>query len=125
MIESLGLSSYFIFHGYEQNISCAVKGLDVVVMPSLWEACPILPMEVLVSGVPMIGSDCIGLREVLKDTPSLVFKSGNVEQLAKAIVKVMNEVDKRDFLGYMEKARSRYDSSNTAAQLEAVFSELI
>ena len=125
MIESLGLSSYFIFHGYEQNIACAVKGLDVVVMPSLWEACPILPMEVLVSGVPMIGSDCIGLREVLNDTPSIVFNSGNVEQLAEAIVNVMNKADKSDFLEYMEEARNRYDSSNTAAQLEAVFSELI
>ena len=41
-----------LFLPFVTNIASTLKGLDVVVMPSLWEACPLLAMETLVAGIP-------------------------------------------------------------------------
>jgi glycosyltransferase involved in cell wall biosynthesis len=58
---------------------------DMLVMPSRWEACPLLPMEAFVLGVPVIGTDCLGLREVLSGTPASVVPKENPEALADAL----------------------------------------
>ena len=71
-IKRRGLENNFHFLPFQENPARAIRGVDVVVMPSLWEACPLLPMEVLVAGVPVIGTDCVGMREVLLDTPARV-----------------------------------------------------
>jgi glycosyltransferase involved in cell wall biosynthesis len=47
------------------EIAPVLSQMDALVMPSLWEACPLLPMEAMVLGVPVVGSDAIGLREAL------------------------------------------------------------
>jgi len=62
-----------------------LRQLDLMVMPSLWEACPILPMEAMCVGTPVLGSNCIGLREVLADSPSRMVPAGDPAALAHAI----------------------------------------
>ncbi len=60
------LNGRVTFQEHVPDVAPILRELDLLVIPSLWEACPILPMEALVSGVPVLGSDCIGLREVLR-----------------------------------------------------------
>ena len=74
---------------YEVLINSAVTVTEIdindtgalLAVPSLWEALPLLPMEAMVAGVPVLGTDCIGLREVLRDTPSRVVRAGEVGAL--------------------------------------------
>ena len=51
--------------------------LDLLVVPSLWEASSVVSMEAMAAGVPVLGTDCIGLREVLRGTPSRVVRAGD------------------------------------------------
>ena len=66
-----GLQDYFCFMPFTPNVAGTINGLDVVVMPSLWETCGLLTMEVLVCGTPLNSNDCIRLREVLQETPAV------------------------------------------------------
>lgn len=43
----------------------AIRTARLFLMPSLWEGLPIAPIEALASGVPVIGSDIPGTREVV------------------------------------------------------------
>lgn len=45
-------------------------------MPSRWVAFGLLAVEALCAGTPLIASDCIGLREVVEDTPAVVVPPG-------------------------------------------------
>jgi glycosyltransferase involved in cell wall biosynthesis len=71
-VRSRGLSESFRFLDFVPNIGSLIKSVDVVAMPSLWEACPLQPMEVLTAGVPLVVSDCDACREVVAGSPAKV-----------------------------------------------------
>jgi glycosyltransferase involved in cell wall biosynthesis len=121
------LSSYFFFCGFTPNVNQVLLGLDALVIPSLWEACPLLPAEALVIGCPVIASDCIGLREVLKDTPAIVIRQNDPEAIAENIIKFIQQPEtvKKRTLEYIPIARKRFSSERTAAQLEALFEKVL
>jgi glycosyltransferase involved in cell wall biosynthesis len=105
------------------NITPLLLQTDVLVMPSRWEACPILPMESLVLGTPMIGTDCIGLREVLRETPAAVVPNENAGILANVITAfVEHQQSVKDAAqAYVSEAAGRFDVNIATEQLLALY----
>jgi glycosyltransferase involved in cell wall biosynthesis len=102
----------------------ALRGVDLVVMPSRWEACPLLPMEVLSCGVPIIGTNCVGLREVLAGTPAKIIPVGDSSALAAAIkVQLSEGVDA--FTAYQPAAIKRFNASAHASQLKNLYTQIM
>ena len=94
-------------------------------MPSLWEACPLLPMEVLATGSPLIASDCIGLREVVADTPTTIIPPRDSQALADAIRRHMETDLESRFAAYADEALRRYDVSQQAVGILEMYRELM
>ena len=86
-------------------------------MPSLWEAYPLLPMEAMCMGVPVLGTDCIGLREVLGETPSMVVPALDSEALAQALLKATVDPWTEAAAAYTPTAHQRFDVATRAGQL--------
>lgn len=123
LVTEKGVSDYFLFCGFTPDVNRVLVGLDALVMPSRWEACPLIPAEALVVGCPVIASDCIGLREVVRDTPALLVKKEDSMELAEGLRIFMRkpaEVKART-LAFMPEARRRFSSERTAAQLDGLF----
>src|SRR5262245_9179223 len=59
-VRQRGLEGSIFFLPFVRDVAATLKGLDIVVMPSLWEACGLLAMEAMVAGVPLAGTDCVG-----------------------------------------------------------------
>jgi len=95
--------------------------VDALVMPSLWEACCLLPMEAMVLGVPVIGSDCIGLREVIADTPSFAPKHADAESLAEALAAFTDHPNKQSALNFAETAKNRFDVRHAVDALQELY----
>ena len=64
------------------NAAPLLQQLDLLVVPSLREAFGLLAAEALCLGVPVVGSDCGGLREVLEGSPSWMVRAGDPVALA-------------------------------------------
>jgi len=120
-IEDLGLSKYFIQMEATNDMPANLKSVDLVVIPSRWEACPLLPMEALSAGVPIVGTNCLGLREILKDTPADVIQIDDVEALSQSIVDNLNNSKKEQFLAYQSAAVRRYSVESTAMKLKDLY----
>lgn len=127
LIDSKRLSDYFMFHGFVPDVRSILMGIDALVMPSLWEACPLQPMEAFIANCPLIASDCIGLREVTRGTPALTVRMKDAKSLADAMRRFMDNPAKvrTETERYLPEAKVRYDSRQTAAQLDALFDETI
>ncbi len=125
ILERKGILPYFRFLPFEANIASALKGLDLVVMPSLWEACGLLAMETLVAGVPLIASDCIGLREVLNDSPALMVPPGDSNALAKAILQEMRNQDTSKSRDFQSVAADRFDVRTRAKELDQLYKKIV
>jgi len=124
-IKARNLDRYFSFMPFVANVAGTIKGLDVVAMPSLWEACGLLAMETLVSGTPLIGTDCIGLREVLKFTPARIVSPKDGKDLALAIKREMEHPSKAEALAFQNEAAVRFDVRKRAVELEGLYKRIV
>jgi glycosyltransferase involved in cell wall biosynthesis len=71
--------------------------------------------------VPVLGSDCLGLREVLRDTPSRMFAAGNVDDLARALREAIDSPWSAEASRFAAQARRRFDCKQYARQFREVF----
>jgi len=106
------------------NVMPFLAEIDLLAMPSLWEACPLLAMEGLCAGVPVLGTDCIGLREVLQGTPSVMVPAADAGALAAALDRTIRAPWHEAARLYAPEARRRFDVDRSAAQLQDLFDEL-
>lgn len=123
-IKRRDLQSYFKHLDYVPNIAQIMKSVDVVVMPSLWEACGLLAMEAMVAGVPIISSDCVGLREVTKKTPALRVPVKDGLAIADAI-KEIDESTQKDFQKFSQMAAKRYSVQNAIQQVDQMYKQVV
>ncbi|MHB1556385.1 MAG: glycosyltransferase family 4 protein [Isosphaeraceae bacterium] len=124
-VERQGLSEVVCFQEFVPDVAPLLAGLDLVVVPSLSETCPLLPMEAMAAGVPVLGTDCIGLREVLAGTPSVVIPRGDAEILGSALRSAIEAPWTAVAQRYAPEARRRFSIDRAVAALDAVFEELI
>jgi glycosyltransferase involved in cell wall biosynthesis len=115
------VASCISFLPREPNAAGVLRQLDALVMPSLWEPCGILAMEAMAVGTPVIGSNCPGLREVLRDTPSRTVPPNDPDALAQAIREAMFAPRTQEAAAYAPTARERFDVRRTASGLLRLF----
>jgi glycosyltransferase involved in cell wall biosynthesis len=123
-VEELGLAEQITFRPFVPDVAPVLQQFDLLLMPSLWEALPLQPLEAMVAGVPILGSDCIGLREVLVDTPSRMTRAGNVEDLYRGLVAAWREPWNEAARAYAPVAARRYDNVHSARSLLDVLDTL-
>ena len=124
-LTNLGLADQFVQMPATDNMPAMIKAVDMVVMPSRWEACGLLAMEVLSAGVPLLSTDCIGLREVVAGSPTRIFSPGSAEGLAAAIKAEIANPSGGRFLDYQPIAVERFHIGRPAAELRALYDELV
>lgn len=115
----------FTFIPFQKDVIAIFNDVDMVAMPSIWEASGLLAMEAMCSGTPLIASDCIGLRETVAGTPATVFPSGDAAALAEAIQLVRDSDMKPLFVDFAPQACERYDVRKTAQAVQMLFEGVV
>ena len=123
-IAESGLEERFVLIPFRSDPRDILNLVDGVLMPSRWEAYSLLAPEVLASGKPLIASTCIGLREVVRDTPALTFPPEDWQALAQAMRRLMEQDHGAVFREYQATAVQRYDVQKTADGMKRLFAEL-
>jgi glycosyltransferase involved in cell wall biosynthesis len=108
--ERLGLGDAVQLPGNVADFARVLQAADVFALPSLWEGLPLVLLEALAAGVPVVGSDIAGVRDVIVDDRSgLLVTPGDPEGLAAAIALLADPV-RRERLraGGLALVRERY-----------------
>jgi glycosyltransferase involved in cell wall biosynthesis len=126
-INRRGLTSWFSFMPATNDMPQVLKGVDVVLMPSLWEAMPLLPMEAFVAGAPLIATSCIGLKEVCVGTPAIVCAPGDSQSLLEGVNTFFRERSMREARAeqYRSEAVRRFDRKQTAQSLRDLYDNMV
>lgn len=121
VIREKGLERFFVFIEFQPDVRWILRQIDVLAIPSLREAFPLIAVEGLVSGTPIVASDCVGLREVLRDTPARLVRAGDPRELANAIIEDAINPRKEESMRFIPEAVKRFDVRVTAAKLDSLF----
>lgn len=66
LAHQLGLTANVVFAGMRPDVPSLLRCLDVFVSASRWEGLPTAIMEAMAAGVPVIGTDIAGTRELIQ-----------------------------------------------------------
>lgn len=89
------------FIGFKEDPVTYISKADVFVLSTVFEGCPIVLVEAMIGGVPVISSDCeFGPREILEDGKNgLLVPVADHKSMAEAILSLLeNDKLKRKFI---------------------------
>jgi len=85
LADEYGLGDRVVFAGYRNNPAEYIKSFDLLVLPSLHEACPLVILESLFVNTPVLGSRVGGITEILK-YDELLFPAEDADALAERLL---------------------------------------
>jgi glycosyltransferase involved in cell wall biosynthesis len=121
----LGVADLFRFAGVRQDARQLIARSDVVAFSSDWEGMPIVALEAMAAGVPVVSTDVEGATELLEDGPGIVAPRA-AEPLADAIAALLDAPARRAEMGRIGRARIAADYSvpGMVAAYRALYAEL-
>ena len=103
---ALGLTGRIIFTGHRHDALQIMAACDLIVLPSLYEGMPLVPIEAASLGKAVVATAVDGTREVIEDgVTGLLVPHSSPSQTAEAVTRLILNPDLRRTLG--ENARKR------------------
>jgi glycosyltransferase involved in cell wall biosynthesis len=120
---ALGLGSRIVFTGWRADGAALLPALDVFVMASLWEAMPMVLLETMAAGRPIVVTDVGENRAIVADgSCGRVIAPRDPQGLADAVNSLLSEP--ADASAMAQRARARFEERFTTARMAADHAEL-
>ncbi len=103
----LGLTERMIFAGYQHAAEDFLPALDIMVMPSRWEGMPMVLLESMASGLPVVASGINSISEVVEDgMQGILVTPDSPLELARGIERLAQNPDQRNSMGAAARIRA-------------------
>lgn len=127
MVGSLGLNDRVRFLGFRSDLAALLGQVDFMVLPSRYEGMPIVILEAMAAGCPIVATRVDGIAELLRNEESaLLVGPEDDEELANAIQRLLGDA----MLGSALAAKASLDAEaylaeNAARRLLDVYDRLL
>ncbi|MGH1412290.1 MAG: glycosyltransferase family 4 protein [Pelagimonas sp.] len=126
LASELGLADQVSFLGYksQSEVAEALLEADLFVLPSFAEGVPVVLMEAMASGVPVITTQIAGIAELVRHGESgWLIPPGDTNALAAAILRGMEDPPERQAMG--EEGRETVEAQFNTTKEAAWLSQLV
>jgi glycosyltransferase involved in cell wall biosynthesis len=123
----LGVEDRIIFTGYRPDARALVAESDVFVLPSWIEGCPLVVLEAMAAGTPVIATGVGGLPELVEhEETGLLVPVRDPQALAAAIERVLVEPGLREALGLagQRAVASRLSAADMTRRMLSLYDEV-
>ena len=123
-VEQLGVQEHVHFLGFRLDARAIIGLLDVLVVPSLSEGTPLVTLEAMSAGVPVVASAVGGIPEQIRhQCEGLLFPPGDAMALAEAVLHLLQNPTWMRQLGEAgrQRALSRFSFTAMVQETENVY----
>jgi glycosyltransferase involved in cell wall biosynthesis len=128
-VARLGLGDLIEWTGFEQQVDQRLRQMDALVLPSLYgEGLPMVVLEAMAAGVPVVATRVEGVPEALRDgVDGLICEAGNAVDLAAKLLAITADRSACQVLGESARQRQREHLSDAsmARGVAAVYDQLL
>ncbi|WP_420569067.1 glycosyltransferase family 4 protein [Thalassovita sp.] len=119
---AMGLAGHVSFLGYksQSEVAQTLQTQDMLVLPSFAEGVPVVLMEAMASGLPVVTTQIAGVPELVQDgTSGRLVPPGDADALRLAMQDVLTDPERAIQMGQAGRAKvaSEFDIRNEAAWL--------
>ena len=123
LVRELGLENCFHFLGFRENVPEVLADLDVFVLASTSEGFPLVTLEAMGAGRPVVATRCGGPQEVVEDgRTGYLVPVADVAALAASISELLASPEQAAALG--ARARAKIESEFSVEKMIAAYEQL-
>lgn len=94
-----GVDSRVVFAGVRSDVRGIISAADALVLPSVWEGLPLVALEALAAGTPVVATAVRGIQElVTHEENCILVPAGDAPALAAALQRVLADTELRQRL---------------------------
>lgn len=128
MARAEGVAHVIEFVGLIEDAPLYLAASDVYLLTSLWEELPISIVEALRAGLPVIATDCGGVKELVDESVGRLCPVWDEQALAAALVSLCRDNDLRIRLAANALARSkaeRFSAAHVYRNFEVLYQQAV
>ncbi|BAU41759.1 glycosyltransferase family 4 protein [Leptolyngbya sp. O-77] len=117
LAEGLGVGDRVHFLGYRRDLKDLMKAVDLFIFPSRYEACSLVLLEALATGLPVVTAATTGGAEIVTPDCGVVLPDPNdVDQLAQTLNALIADPTRRSHMGLAARRRAEAHTWDGMAQ---------
>jgi glycosyltransferase involved in cell wall biosynthesis len=127
LAKHLGIAGHVIFTGFYNDIRSVFQIIDVFVLASVRESLPMVVLEAMAAGKPVVATSVGGVSELVRHGQTgLLVKPKDSRSIAEAVISLLKEEQKRVAMGRKgrERIRASFSAPLLARKVEHVYNEL-
>ena len=128
VVRNYHLEKHVIFTGFQRDIAKVLSGLDIVVLPSLYESTNLSLIEAMLMKKPVVAAAIPSHMEMVQDGVSgLLVKPGDTESLANAMVMLLKDSRLAKIMGKRGRkiALQRFSLDRMCKETEDLYENLL
>lgn len=119
---ALGIIDRVHFLGFRRDIPDLLAASDICLLPSAHEGLPRSVMEAMAVGVPVVGTDIRGMRDLLSDGAGVLVPVGAPDMIATAIDRLLSDPEECQQIAQVGRRKIQmYDLDSVIAQHELLY----
>ena len=124
-VHKLGLDAVFDFRGQVEDLPPLLAACDIVILPSRSEGVPLVILEALASGRPVVASQVGAIPEVLDASCGVLIGKPDAAEFARALHTLLEQPELRQKMGAAgrRKMEANHDIRRTRAALGSLFDQ--
>ncbi|MGD8699674.1 MAG: N-acetyl-alpha-D-glucosaminyl L-malate synthase BshA [Gemmatimonadales bacterium] len=125
---TLGIGDRVVFLGKQDSVAELLACADLFLLPSESESFGLSALEAMASEVPVVGTRCGGLEEVVQDGLSgRLLPVGAVDAMASAATEILSDPDRQREMGRAgrSEAETRYSAESVLLMYESYYEEVL
>jgi glycosyltransferase involved in cell wall biosynthesis len=127
-VEALNLTEHVQFLGYLPDVQTAFSRMDLLIVPSLSDAFPLVTIEGMLMGLPVVGSHTGGIAEIIvAGETGLLVPPGDSTAIGQACRYLLSRPDVARQMGLRgrERALAEFHPSRFVARHEALYASAV